>query len=372
MKQVSGYTGTEKVGGILSKVDQVAAMLESLLRDGGFKTGDRFPSAYEIARDHGVSAGTARKALKVLVERGDLEVSDRSGHFVLREIERPAVQDRQPAKVVAAVATVLLVITGPLYKGGKRVRDEYLAALAQFSSQYGWDVVSVENQADQINQAIEGKQLAGCLAYGLKEPPAVKIDPSTVISWGAYGEFWHDPSNSILAMDGEAAARLAFEHLWDMGHQRTAMVRPRDRKLASAKLVLGMRRAYAEIRRSWDIADVIYVDPQDLSGLYGRLRTSGVTGIVCDVWEMVVELYRQAHQHGEQIGDRLSIVTVGGHDMSEILQPAPARARWRAIDYAHVVVEALYTRQLGEPMPPQLMISVFLEEGAGVRPPSFL
>jgi hypothetical protein len=130
-----------------------------------------------------------------------------------------------------------------------------------------------------------------------------------------------------------------------------------------------MRKAYAALGYPWSLEDVIRVGPREMDGLYQRLCDAGITGIFSESWEITVELYRQAHRLGEALGERLSLVASGGYDLSDMMDPRPARIFWRAVDYAAVVLKAIRNLQDGTPLPPRLIIPVFLESGPSARSP---
>lgn len=348
--------------GIGSKVGRLVDLLERALKEGQFVAGDRFLSTYKIAEKYGVSQGTARKAMSELAGRGYLEASARSGYFVR------GVSVVKTAAVTVSSDPVLLVLVGEGVRGGGNILNDYVASLRQASEQKGWQVVRVNNHADEIAAAVEGRHVVGCLAYGLCTPPVVAIDLTSTIIWNRTSD-WRDSDCSQMGLDTDSAARLAYGHLWDLGHEHTAMVRLPESHEAiistTTGLVLGMRKAYAAMGYRWTADDVISAGPHVLPTLYKRLRDSGITGIVCGDWTVLQELYRQASEQGERVGERLSLVYIGGHDKFQTVHPTPARICWRAVDYAAVVVDAIALRAQGRPMPRHLTVPVHLEEGPG-------
>lgn len=356
-----------------SKVDRLVAILEQALRTGQFVAGDRFLSTYEVARDYGVSPGTARKAMGLLVTRGYLQNSERSGFFLRpagAELSRETHQPPAiPSPIVEDTTDTLLVLVGTIAEGGRHIFADYLAALRQAASLRGWQVVQINNTSEEISRANRQYRILTCLAYCLLEPPAGPIDFASTIIWGR-AEDWQYADCSIMSVDTHNAARLVYEHLWDHGHLKTAHVRPDYPNVPNANttgMILGMRQAYHSLGHQWTPDDVIVVTPQNIDALYQCLCAAGITGICCESWEVTVELYRQAAQCNEQIGDRLALVTVGGHDDAQTLQPAPSRICWRAIDLASTVMEAMTLRKAGKPMPRLLNVPVFLEEGSSTR-----
>jgi DNA-binding LacI/PurR family transcriptional regulator len=268
----------------------------------------------------------------------------------------------------ARTATALLVIVGSTGDWGTGVLDQYVAALERACERHDWQLFRVNNRAEEIKRALEGKKLAGCLAYSLDEPPAFPIDPAVIINWGSK---WKDPASSIMGMDRESASRQAHEHLWDLGHERTAMIQPATWGtdwLKRSGSILGMRKAYAALGHAWSQDDVILARPEDIPGLYERLCARGITGIYCEDWKITVELYRQAHQLGETMGQRLALVTSGGSDLADMVQPRAARVYWRRADYAALVVRALRGLEEDHPLPHRLNLPIFLEAGPSARP----
>jgi DNA-binding LacI/PurR family transcriptional regulator len=322
-------------------------------------------------RQYKVSAGTARKALGELVDKGYLRSERGSGHYLRKEVIPPAAPTVETPTRSAEVATAIMAIVGSPGPWGQRRMEEYLAAIEQACRREGWSLLRARNEADDIARAAKGKRVAGCLAFGVDGPPAGKIDPAMVITWGGSQP---DPASAIMGIDQESTSRLAYEHLSDLGHQCMAMVRPMAwESLEEARKregsILGMRKAYADLGYPWSLEDVIRVGPQEMDGLYERLCDAGITGIFSEYWGITVELYRQANRLGETLGERLSLVASGGYDLSDMVHPRPARIFWRAVDYAAVVVKAIRRLEDGTPLPPRLIVPVFLESGPSARSP---
>lgn len=358
-----------KVRAIPSKSDRLVTLLEGTVGHGRYSAGDRFLSTHEIAREYGVSPGTARKALVELVRRGYLHSSRRSGHFLTEQaVPRAMTGHPHPASAETATATALMMIVASVGKWGERLLNQYTAALEQACDRIGWRLVKSDNKAEEIASASEGVKVAGYFGYGIFEPPVPSIDRSSLILWGSS---WRDRVCSVLMADGVDASRQAFEHLWDLGHEHTALVRLPPAEGPEYEVeggILGMRKAYASLGRQWSLNDVFTVGSGELEGLYDKLCDRGITGISCQDWAVTVALYRQAHHRGQKIGDRLSIVASGGNDLAEMVHPRPARVYWRFADYAATVVEAIERLSQGQRLPHQLALPVFLEKGPGARP----
>lgn len=352
---------------VLGKSQYVAALLERSLDERRFAVGDRFLSSYDVAREYHVSQGTAHKAMAELVRRGYLKSSHRSGYFVKRLAAGMSKRSTSQGRASNAAATALMMIVGDAGRWGSHLLKQYCETIEKACWRVGWRLLRTTNDAVEIEQARKDVKIAGCLTYGLHKPPAARIDPTTIISWGGR---WRDPAATRLTIDAEDSSRQAFEHLWDLGHEHTAMIQMDDEADPDRKPrggVLGMRKAFATLGRPWRYDDLFTVFPDKLDGLYQQIRDRGITGVFSADWQVAVELYRQAHQCGEGIGDQLSIVASGGHDLADMVQPRPARIYWRFDDYAEMVVKALENLSRGQRLPYELVLPVFLEEGAGAR-----
>jgi DNA-binding LacI/PurR family transcriptional regulator len=355
---------------VLSKSDRLVQLLEQKLSEGEFSAGQRFLSTHEIARSYSVSPGTARRALGELVGRGYLKSSHRSGHFLREDapLAGREAQGRPERAVETAAATTLMLIVGSVGKWGERLLDQYAKGLREACGAIGWRLVQVSSDPEEIERARQGAEVVGCVAYGLHEPPAGDVDQGAIICWGGS---WRNFTGCHLEVDGESLLRKALEHLWDLGHQRVALLRaPSPEAPAGHKqgMILGMRKAYASMGLTWRPEDVIQVDQNTVQGLYDRVVQAGITGVCCADWEIAIELYRQAHARGEKIGRRLSIVASGGNDLAELVHPRPARMYWRFEDFGDMVVELLENLRRGKRLPHRVNLPLFLEVGPGASP----
>lgn len=67
---------------------RVADALESLIRSGALRPGERLPSVRRACAQHGVSLTTAVQAYRLLEDRGLTEARPQSGHYVRRQFRR--------------------------------------------------------------------------------------------------------------------------------------------------------------------------------------------------------------------------------------------------------------------------------------------
>jgi DNA-binding LacI/PurR family transcriptional regulator len=366
MKLAGKNRGARVVG---SKVDQLGDLLETEIHRRDFALGQKFLSTHEITHQFGVSAGTARKALGRLVDRGILRPERGSGYYLQQKISPPKPDGNNKSTRSAMTLAVVVGLTG---QWGKLRMEEYLAAISRACERENWSFLRINAEEQDIEQAIQGRRLAGCLTFNVNKPLPEAIDRASAIIWGGESGV---SGCSIMGINHESASRLAHEHLWDLGHHRTALVRPAawenlEEVRRREGAILGMRKAYLDLGYTWSLDEVVRVKPEEMDGLYERLCNAGITGVYSEDWNITVELYRQAHRLGETIGQRLSVVASGGHDLAEMLNPRPARIFWRAVDYAGVVIRAFRELSNGTPLPPRLLVPVFLEPGLSARPPA--
>lgn len=68
---------------------QIAAILRDKVSSGELRPGRQVPSETKLMQEYGVARLTARKAVRVLVSEGLVEVVTGRGAYVLPENERP-------------------------------------------------------------------------------------------------------------------------------------------------------------------------------------------------------------------------------------------------------------------------------------------
>lgn len=96
--------------------EKLADDLETLIRKGVFRPGDRVPSVRQASQQHRISITTVIRAYLLLESRGVLESRPQSGYFVsmrMAEGNRPADELRptQPIAVSSAVDVSRLVLS---------------------------------------------------------------------------------------------------------------------------------------------------------------------------------------------------------------------------------------------------------------------
>jgi len=63
---------------------QLADYMQEQIKAGDLRPGARLPAERDLAAEHGVALGTARKAVRVLRDRGLVVITPSKGAFVVR------------------------------------------------------------------------------------------------------------------------------------------------------------------------------------------------------------------------------------------------------------------------------------------------
>jgi GntR family transcriptional regulator len=71
---------------LMFRYEQVAADIRRRVRSGELAPGARLPGEQDLAEEHGVALGTARKAVRMLRDEGLLVTRASLGTFVVREL----------------------------------------------------------------------------------------------------------------------------------------------------------------------------------------------------------------------------------------------------------------------------------------------
>jgi GntR family transcriptional regulator, arabinose operon transcriptional repressor len=198
---------------------QVAERLRGEVVQGVYAPGSRLPAEVEMARSLGVSRGTLRHALRLLVSEGVLRTVPGRGTFVAEQDEGRRLPQ---AGLVAMVLPSIVRARAPeLISGAEEVlRDSgYSLLLATSGDDRDLEREQVERAAAQgaaglILYVVDGPMdlagLRGLVAEGL---PVVLID-----------RYVPDLAVDAVTMDNPSGAFLAVQHLVSLGRRRIGYI----------------------------------------------------------------------------------------------------------------------------------------------------
>lgn len=101
--------------------EQIADAIQKDIESGKLTPGEKLPAVRSIAGDFGVAAGTATKALQLLVQRGLVRPDSTRGYFVSSRPEEPG--ETQPSSEFVAIMREIETIRAHLESVDDRLRQ---------------------------------------------------------------------------------------------------------------------------------------------------------------------------------------------------------------------------------------------------------
>lgn len=140
----------------------------------------------------------------------------------------------------------------------------------------------------------------------------------------------HDFLHSVVT-DDRPGARLAVEHLVELGHERIGYLGVSDRRRSNSLRFEGYREALLEAgispREAWTAIaslDLIQRDGDVAAGqmLGAQLLDAGVTAIFCYNDMTAVGVIRRCRERGEEVPERCSVVGFDDINLAQHIAPA--------------------------------------------------
>ena len=277
----------------------------------------------DVAREAGVSTATVSRAL-----RGLPNVSEQTRQSVSEVAQRLGYVVSRSASRLATGRTLAIAVIAPFME--RWFFAQAVSAIETELRQSGYDALLVglsqtpegrpSFDADTLRGRVDGVVVLTVPMTGVELDSLRKLDLPTVFVGAAV------PGAMSVRIDDITVARIATEHLLDLGHTQIAYVggdpqqpinfsAPADRR---AGWLAAMRSAGIEPPHSYDA--VGHFTPQ--GGLVAGQRLLALkkrpTGIVCASDEMALGVLTAARRAGLSVPDELSVVGVDGHELGEL------------------------------------------------------
>lgn len=195
------------------KASALAARISQEIAN-GLSAGDLLDSERALARKHSLSVGTVRRALRVLVAEGLLQIEGRRGYRVLT---RPNEPSRESLAYVSCSRP---------WPGLAQFRDSLLEAMQEAVGRRGWSLLALKGDDGRAKEA--ARHIADVRASGIIVDTA---DPAILDELHSLGipivviDAWHlDCRFDAVVQDGFGGGILASAWLAQRGHQRVGYV----------------------------------------------------------------------------------------------------------------------------------------------------
>lgn len=327
---------------------KVLGSVRAELAAGVFSVGQFLPGARELANDHQVSFGTARRALKILEAEGLVVAEPRHGFQVVR------IPDK---KKMAIIAYVLSQGTSGKFN---YLSTLIMAVFQRIASQHGLSLLGIGADSSNTADIVRTIRQAGAAGVVLdaENPELIdaveKLGLPTVNAevWSAARRF------DAVGQDNFGGALLAAEYMVSRGHQRIAWIGrlpgsiEADERWAGA--VAGLRRHGLKLAAEI-LQGALWRDSEAFEALL-RLPERP-TGFICLWANLAIGAARTAARLGLRIGRDFDLVgwaTDEQYDDYRLSFPegqVPATVTWSIERLAENVIARLTERQAKPNLP---------------------
>jgi DNA-binding LacI/PurR family transcriptional regulator/DNA-binding transcriptional regulator YhcF (GntR family) len=242
----------------LSLVAQVEQILRDAIAQGKFP-GDRLPTEVDLADQLGVSRETVRRATEALQREGLLVKFRRKGTFT----NRPSLQ----LKFDAPPSTLLgyLQADYPLHgveeAVNRAISGRMFQGALEEAGKAGYELVVRHAPHAQMGEAFrrltQSSRLRGVLFASFGEEKLMRRVTELGLPTVLLDHDLHLPKINSIRDDSHQGARLAVEHLAELGHRRIAFAHWHRTDLNPWRLAgyrQGLRDQGLPRRRSWELA----------------------------------------------------------------------------------------------------------------------
>ena len=352
----------------------ISREIEALIRAGRWD-GVKIPSARDLAGQHGVSLGTASRALQVLQDKGLIRTKDRSGSYVA-PVEAPSASPGCWALCIRATP-------GPWFQASLSVTRAGFDALSRDGQGPRIDVDSLDFREfpgpdevkRRVDSAVEGGVSGVFLMPSRQNPGAAGEDeaildacraaglPVVLLERNLRGHARPLEGDLVAVDDLDGGLKLAG-HLFEQGRARVAFVTGSPTSSHEGRMagyLLAARQAALESGRSFE--PMVFDEPRGLprkavfQALADQVMGERVDGLVCyqdyTAVGMIIELLNR--------GVRVPVdVAIAGFDDLPIGHSFSLGVTTYAYPSEAIAREAvrLMQRRIEEPGSPRLRVSL--------------
>ncbi|MBR2626513.1 MAG: GntR family transcriptional regulator [Lentisphaeria bacterium] len=325
-----------------NKSDLLYESMFAMIRDGEFKSGDKFPSEYELAERFNVNKTTANKVVARLVSSGYLiRTRGRGGTIVAGTPQSPK----------GVIGYKLQLLSGQMFSS----RLLYGAQQAASAHNYAMQYIENGETADDQWEKIAARNLAGLLLTSSSLPPEGMNIPYVNIDVNA--------GNHIYSDDFTGGGLIA-EHLFSRGHRKVVIIS--NLSFTSPRI-----RGFCAYLNSCGLPEKeIKIFPIPPSGIFNPLalwqeirRTAPeTTGIFCSSDAIAMQLIFQLKEIGIECPRDISICGYGNMPLVNFLHPVTSVDQFTEnLGYSACckLIEIIEKRN-SDPLPLQLLTPVKL------------
>lgn len=177
-----------------------------------------------------------------------------------------------------------------------------------------------------LPKIVREKNAEGVIFMRRLQPRMVKDILTLGIPVVAVDTFPRMEGINTLQIDNRRGGAIATEHLLQLGHQRLAMLAPRNPVPSVEERLAGFRSSFDKYERKFSKANLLETEALTFEAGYeathrALARHKDLTGLICANDEMAAGALRAAREHGLQVPRDLSVVGFDDIVMSNYTDP---------------------------------------------------
>lgn len=328
------------------------------------------PGIADVARLAGVSIATVSRVLN-----GSEQVSDRRRAIVRRAVDELGYRPNEAARALVSGRNRLVgVLTGDTSRYGYASTIQGIQEAAMAHGLLATVAVVPGEHPDDVRAAVElllSLPLAGVIGIEFDRPVSLALEslPRALPAATATLMGTHVSGLPHAYIDDELGARLATDHLLDLGHatvHHLSVDHPSESGLGRSH---GYLRALAD--RGVDAPPVVPTGWHPLQARDAVLHSIGpeVTALFCFNDDVAMGAVRALAEQGRRVPDDVSVVGFDDAPSSQVLTPSLTSVRMDFRGLGRAVLEQLVARVEGVERPDDVELPPLLVERESSAPP---
>jgi DNA-binding LacI/PurR family transcriptional regulator len=327
---------------------RVRVAIQKDILEGRLRPGDMLPSEKALCAHYEVSSITMRRALRDLTQSGLIYRENGVGTFVAQPTRR------------FAIALIFCGFAEEGWRQQSHMFGSLIGSVGQVVWEYG-SALSVSSLAsttvliNAIRQIAENNSFDGLLIRADQEPPGEISDllASIGVPYVLIKKKVMDRPVNAVWMDNRQHARLATEHLLELGHRRIGLIFGRGESRTFQERAHGYRDAFAASHVPIDEALIRYGASEfahagyieTLALLDGAVRP---TALIIGADQLGHGVYPALRDRGVRIPDDMALVGFDEAGLAQTFQPPLTTLAATDYDLGHEAATLLMALLKGE------------------------
>jgi DNA-binding LacI/PurR family transcriptional regulator len=286
------------------------------ITSGVWKPGDRLPSYNETRAQHGVHTNTMEKVYSQLESEGLIVRRRGSGTYVTEPSARPA----------STTGIIGLCGRGFNFSSYSPYWAHLQGGAREAASQAGMQLLLLDPRHSQGWEKADGVLICD---WNDRRMPRKNLPGMATVSLLA-----PVPGIASVMADDEGGARMAMEHLIEMGHRRIALLHAHNQRIVKQRLTgyrAALREAGIRPRASWvrhmrgDYYEgkefTLAARQEVLLWLRDGWKQFGCTALLCHNDETATGAIQAFHEAGLRVPEDVSVVGFDGTEYCDLVTP---------------------------------------------------